>query len=616
MVVGKELRNIDSPVPLRYDKENESGGAGMKKLGKDDVIRIIMSVIILIGLILITAVLNEQRKPQRYQVDVMSGQKYSNGKTTGYTFMAKQPAKGQYSLLFKSIGNRVIVKRQDGVLYDFGAKEQQKGKDIEQHYAQVAIADSDWGKPLTIELIRTDERAIDYPISPVLVEQSEVQNYYMTNETRGFFPALFFFGLGIFSIIVGIMVNRGWELSRFSVIIGIMMLAWAIVLFDSGGHYKFIIEDSTRWNWIKHFGSSMLPLICPLFFIELERKKLSLQQRLILFPLMILLALILGGIMVGTLVFDRSFSDFENLYRVALLLSGLTGVYGIFITIRYKLLPWPIIFFSMMTILWLVMASILRTMDSPFTLNSIWNTIDIETLMAWLVMYALIFVLLSEVLRYHWEHEQGQLELLAAENRLHKLQMRSFNSQMQPHFLYNALTSIQEMTLESPEYAYKLLGDFNTYLRGSIRATTNTKLISMGEELQHIYAYVSIEQLRFGERLRMEYHIEEDNFAILPFSIQPLVENAIRHGIFGRGAAGGEVKLSILRRDDEYEIMVEDTGIGFDTDHLENDQEEAQYDSHGLKNLLFRLQKGMGATVEIESTPGVGTKIIVRLKRE
>lgn len=587
----------------------------MKKLGKADVIRIIMSVLILIGLILITGIINEQRKPQRYPVDVKRDQETGNGRSTRYTVIPKQPNDRQYSLLFKSIGNRVIVRQENRLLYDFGAKEQAKGKDIEDHFAEVPLADGDWGRPLTIELIKRDDRSVDYPISPVLVRQSEIQDYYLTNETRGFLPALVFAGLGLFSIIVGIIVNRGWELSRFSVIIGVMMLAWAIVLLDSGGHYKFLVEDSSKWNWIKHFAGSMLPLLCPLFFIEMERKKLSGRQRLIVFPIMILLASILIGIMIGTLIFDRSFSDFETLYRVALVTSGFLGIYGTYITIRYQLLSWPIIFFSMATILWLVMASALRMMDSPFTKNNILNAIDIETVMAWLVMYALVFVVISEILRYHWEHEQSQLELLSVENRLSKLQMRSFNSQMQPHFLYNALTSIQEMTLESPEYAYDLLGDFNTYLRGSIRATTNTKLISMSEELQHIYAYVSIEQLRFGDRLRMEYQIEDEAFEILPFSIQPLVENAIRHGVFGRGAAGGEVKLSILDREDSHEIVVEDTGIGFDTAFLESDQEEAQYDSHGLKNLLFRLQKGMGATVEIDSRPGVGTKVKVHLKK-
>ena len=118
---------------------------------------------------------------------------------------------------------------------------------------------------------------------------------------------------------------------------------------------------------------------------------------------------------------------------------------------------------------------------------------------------------------------------------LRQMRMKNFISQMHPHFLYNALSSIREIVLTDPEYGANLLYDFTTHLRASINAMSNDNKIWFSQELENIKAYVNIEKMRFGGKLNVEYDIDTEDFRIIPLSIQPIVENAVKHGIYENG---------------------------------------------------------------------------------
>ena len=111
----------------------------------------------------------------------------------------------------------------------------------------------------------------------------------------------------------------------------------------------------------------------------------------------------------------------------------------------------------------------------------------------------------------------------------------------------------------------------------------------------------------------MEYDIQESDFQIVPLSIQPLVENAIRHGIYERGNEGGIVKISSYRQKDKINIMIEDNGVGFDVEKIAKEVKAHERDSTGLQNLIFRFENLMNATVNIESVIGTGTKVTIKI---
>ena len=213
------------------------------------------------------------------------------------------------------------------------------------------------------------------------------------------------------------------------------------------------------------------------------------------------------------------------------------------------------------------------------------------------------------------EHQRREKELRELEDELRMSRIHNFTSQMQPHFLYNALGSIQEVLLDDPHYAYELIGDFSVHLRSCVRAMENDDPLPFSLELENIKAYVNIERMRFGSKLRVKYDIKAADFNIIPLSIQPLVENAIRHGVYERGRRGGTVVVRTREYTDAFVVEVEDDGVGFDVSKYTEEQRKGVRDSTGLKNITFRLEKTMNASVNVHSVPGRGTTVTVTIPK-
>lgn len=184
-------------------------------------------------------------------------------------------------------------------------------------------------------------------------------------------------------------------------------------------------------------------------------------------------------------------------------------------------------------------------------------------------------------------------------------------SQIQPHFLYNALNTIKYLTKKDPKAAESAIVKFSNYLRANMDSLTQKEPIPFKKEMEHVQNYIYIECLRFGDRLNVEYDIDCDDFLIPPLTIQPIAENAIKHGINQR-VNGGRLKISTYDSETEIFIVIEDDGVGFDVNEQKNDGR-----SHiGISNIKIRLKEMLGARVEIESTVGVGTKVTIILPKE
>ena len=227
------------------------------------------------------------------------------------------------------------------------------------------------------------------------------------------------------------------------------------------------------------------------------------------------------------------------------------------------------------------------------------------------IMYG--YSVVTDSRKYREEHQMLEKELKETKEALARTRVKNASSQMQPHFLYNALSSIREIVLEDPEYASDLIYDFTTHLRACVRSMSSDAPVPFTQELENIKAYVNIEKMRFGDRLTVEYDCPETDFTILPLSIQPLVENAVRHGVFDRGAAGGKVTVRTARGDGCIYIYVEDNGVGFDYTKTMQQVEDGTRDSSGLANLIFRLATLMKGDVSVDSEIGRGTKVTVTI---
>lgn len=219
-----------------------------------------------------------------------------------------------------------------------------------------------------------------------------------------------------------------------------------------------------------------------------------------------------------------------------------------------------------------------------------------------------------DISKYREAQERNEKKLEKLEIQLNEARIKISIGQMQPHFLYNALASIREVVLENPEYAADLIFDFTTHLRACIKSMASEEMISFSQEIENIKAYVNIEKMRFGDKMKVQYDIQECDFQIVPLSIQPLVENAIRHGLYERGNQWrGIVNICSYRQEDEIIIMIEDNGVGFDVEKIAKEIKCHERDSTGLQNLIFRFENLMKATVNIESVIGTGTKVTVKI---
>jgi two-component system LytT family sensor kinase len=217
-----------------------------------------------------------------------------------------------------------------------------------------------------------------------------------------------------------------------------------------------------------------------------------------------------------------------------------------------------------------------------------------------------------------WVSTQAELAELGRERtRTMEAELRALRAQISPHFIYNSLAAIASFVRTDPERARELLLEFADFTRYALRR--GGAFTTLAEELRNVERYLSLEQARFGDRLRISLMIAPE---VLPVSvpylaIQPLVENAVRHGLADK-EGGGLVSIVATDQGAEAEISVEDDGIGSDPDAIRRVLDgQVDSDSVGLGNVDARLRQVYGDDfgLLVETAPGAGTKVSFRVPK-
>ena len=214
----------------------------------------------------------------------------------------------------------------------------------------------------------------------------------------------------------------------------------------------------------------------------------------------------------------------------------------------------------------------------------------------------------------------GQLELAELDRsrtQLVEAEVRALRAQISPHFVYNSLTAIASFVRTDPERARELLLEFADFTRYSFRR--HGDFTTLAEELRSIERYLVLEKARFGDRLEVRLRVAPEVLSVaLPFlSLQPLVENAVRHGIEGK-ADQGHVSITAEDAGEEALIHIEDDGVGEDPERVRRSLAgDASMDSIGLGNVDVRLRTVFGDDygLVVETAPGAGTKVTVRIPK-
>lgn len=180
-------------------------------------------------------------------------------------------------------------------------------------------------------------------------------------------------------------------------------------------------------------------------------------------------------------------------------------------------------------------------------------------------------------------------------------------SQIQPHFLYNVLTTISNLCATDPEEAEETTVLFSQYLRTNLDSLRSQEPVPFSKELQHIRTYVELEKKRFGDIINVEYDVKEQNFMVPALGLQPIVENSIKHGIRGKNEPG-HIKITTDRVNNGYEIIIEDDGIGFDMNMPEKNDGKSHV---GMTNVKERLRQMCNADMTVESSIGQGCRTVI-----
>lgn len=240
-----------------------------------------------------------------------------------------------------------------------------------------------------------------------------------------------------------------------------------------------------------------------------------------------------------------------------------------------------------------------------------------------------VFPLIALVLRLFWDGAQIFLSTSLAliwiyavmqreqrhiiqekDNQLTQSRMDILLSQIQPHFLYNTLTVVCGLCDENPAEAKKVTAEFADYLRHNLDTLNKRVPVPFLDELRHTQVYLKIEKKRFEDRLHIVYDIAATDFSVPALTMQPLVENAVKHGVLKR-KNGGTVTIATRSLDDCYSIIITDDGVGF-----EPSKPLSEPALHiGTQNVRDRLCSMCGGTLTIESEVGKGTTARIKIPK-
>ena len=230
-------------------------------------------------------------------------------------------------------------------------------------------------------------------------------------------------------------------------------------------------------------------------------------------------------------------------------------------------------------------------------LQSIWY--PVPELLACTLALLLMFML------FYWEMAKNLVE---NERELMQSQMSLAISQIQPHFLYNTLSTIAELCRKDSAMAEEVTNHFALCLHGNLEHMGDSFPVEFSKELKHVQTYLRIEKIRFQEELQVVYDIQTEDFIIPALTVQPLVENAVKHGMMGsENVCTITIRTKCVERG--YQVIIEDDGCGFDPEEVKNDGRK----HIGIESVRNRLRFMVGGILTVRSVIGKGTTVIIEI---
>ena len=276
-------------------------------------------------------------------------------------------------------------------------------------------------------------------------------------------------------------------------------------------------------------------------------------------------------------------------YWISWLFDPIILIIEIFVVVHYRKILGR---FGAFVVLGFGLGSLITT-----GLQSVWYPVP-ELLVCTLALL-LMFML------FYWEMAN---KLVANERELLQSQMSLAISQIQPHFLYNTLSTIAELCQRDSAMAEEVTNHFSLYLRGNLEHMGDSFPIEFSKELKHVQTYLWIEKIRFQDDLQVVYDIQTEDFLVPALTLQPLVENAVKHGMMGsENVCTITIRTKCVKQG--YQVIIEDDGGGFNLEEIKNDGRK----HIGIDSVRSRLKYMVQGTLTISSEIGKGTRVVIQI---
>jgi len=228
------------------------------------------------------------------------------------------------------------------------------------------------------------------------------------------------------------------------------------------------------------------------------------------------------------------------------------------------------------------------------------------------------FIMFAQVVNDNFKNLLSQqVKIRVQDSELSNLKNKIALSQIQPQFLYKVLDYVEGLCNRDTKKAKVLVSNLSDYLKGNVNLAGKEEMVPFEGEFEHTKAYLEIEKIINENSFDTEYDIRETDFELPALSIQPVVENAVRHGV-NELAPGtrGKIKVSTLHGNGYIKIVIKDNGVGFETESVIG-AAEYEEEMHGLKNVKERLRIMENAEIHVKSFPNRGTtvEIIIPVKK-
>lgn len=398
--------------------------------------------------------------------------------------------------------------------------------------------------------------------------------------------ALMLVGVAVFSTLMGLPQNK-------------TMWLVGLALFAAGGYCIF--DSSTDFIWDRFIvfhtdGMVMCVMIYTLTLLNLMKNTLYEQFRKAGLIILRIAQAITGVLLFAALIKSVNLFDTLPVWAFCSIILIVTMLICSLPSFRYVDKAKQIVLVA------ISFALILLILDIFANAFALWPGGKASKAI-FMLLYVIALITVFKVIPENIKAAMREKEM---EAELEKNKTAIMLSQIQPHFLYNSLSAIRELCIYDQEEAREALYVFTKYLRENMDSMKSEHPVHFSKELSHIETYLKLEKLRFRDDLQVKFDIQEQDFFIPSLTVQPLVENAVKHGICSR-EEGGTISLITRKINNDIIIIVEDDGAGFDTGQT------FRSGSVGINNVRYRLNHIVKGDLKIESVPGKGTRATVTL---